>query len=407
MLLSKRAQNIHPSPTLAIDAKAKSLKKQGIDVIGFGAGEPDFDTPDNIKQAAVEAINHGFTKYCPSGGTPELKKAIIEKFKKDQQIEYQLNEVVVSCGAKHSLYNIFQAIVDRGDEVVIISPYWVSYPEMVMLAGGKPRIIKTKDTNGFRVMPEQLEKAINEKTKAVIINSPSNPTGVAYSREELKGIAEVLKNHNLTIVSDEIYEKLTFGDFEFSSIAQISEELKQKTIIVNGVSKTYSMTGWRIGYCAGNPEVIKAITDIQSQSTSNPTSIALKAAEEALNGPQESVEMMRQEFEKRRDYIYQRLNNIKGIKCSLPQGSFYVFPKISKLFGKQYDDKTITSSSDLAEYLLEKAKVAVVPGDGFGADDYIRISFATSTENITKGLDRIEEAVSKLSQRKTSDSLAG
>jgi len=396
MNLNKRVEQLKPSPTLAVDAKAKELKKQGVDIVGFGAGEPDFGTPENICQAGIKAINDGFTRYCPSGGTPELKQSIIAKLKRDQNLDYKPNQIVVSCGAKHTLYNIFQAVIDKGDEVIIPAPYWVSYPDMVMLAGGKPKIIKTKDTDGFRITAEQLEKAINPKTKAVVLNSPSNPTGSSYEFEELQKLATVLVKHDILVISDEIYEKLVYGDFKFASIAQVSEEMKNKTIVVNGVSKAYAMTGWRIGYAAGNAEIINAITNIQSQSTSNPTSISMKASEEALNGPQDFVDKMKTEFEKRRDYIYQRLNNIKGIKCSLPQGAFYVFPKVSKLYGKQFNGKQIQNSMDLTEYLLENAKVAVVPGDAFGADNYIRLSFATSMENITKGLDRLEKAVLEL-----------
>ena len=358
MWLSKRAQNIKPSPTLAIDAKAKALKNQGINVINFGAGEPDFDTPINIKEAGQKAIRDGFTKYCPVSGTPDLKAAIIEKFKKDNSLDYTTDEIIVSCGAKHSLYNLFQAILDKGDEVLIPSPFWVSYPDMVALAGAKSKIIKSKESDGFKIKSEQLKKAIGKKTKALIINSPSNPTGSAYSSEELKALGEICLKNKILIVSDEIYEKLTYDNFKSSSIASASSEIKALTVVVNGVSKSYSMTGWRIGYTAGPKEIISAMTNIQSQSTSNPTSISLKAATEALKGPQESVEQMRVEFEKRRDFIVERLNGIKGIKCFKPQGAFYVFPNVKKLLGKNYSGKQINTDIELAEYLLDKAKIA-------------------------------------------------
>ena len=393
MWLSQRAQNIKPSATLAIDSKAKALKSQGENVINFGVGEPDFDTPVNIKEAAQKAISSGFTKYCPVAGTPELKQAIIDKFKADNNLDYTQHEIIVSCGAKHSLYNLFQAVFDKGDEVLIPSPYWVSYPDMAALAGAKPKAIKTKESAGFKLLPEQLKKAIRKKTKALIINSPSNPTGSAYTAEELKKLGEICLERKILIISDEIYEKLAYGGFKNSSIASASPEIKAITVVVNGVSKAYSMTGWRIGYAAGPKEIISAMTNIQSQSTSNPTSISLKAAVEALKGPQDSVEKMRQEFEKRRDFIVGRLNGIKGIKCFIPQGAFYVFPNVKKLLGRTYSGRQINTSAELAEYLLDKAKIAVVPGEPFGAPEYIRLSYATSLENIKNGLDRFEDAL--------------
>ncbi len=393
MWLSQRAQNIKPSPTLAIDSKAKALKAQGVNVINFGAGEPDFDTPANIKEAAQKAISEGFTKYCPVGGTPDLKQAIIEKFKEDNNLDYTPEEIIVSCGAKHSLYNLFQAILEKGDEVLIPAPYWVSYPDMAGLAGAKSKFIKTKESSGFKITPEQLKKAVGKKTKALIINSPSNPTGSAYTKEELKAVGEICVENKILIISDEIYEKLIYENFKTSSIASTSPEIKALTIVVNGVSKSYAMTGWRIGYTAGPKEIISAMTNIQSQSTSNATSIALKAAVEALKGPQDSVEKMRQEFEKRRNYIVDRLNGIKGIRCFKPQGAFYVFPNIKKLLRKSYGGKQVNTDSELAEYLLEKAKIAVVPGEPFGAPGYIRLSYATSMGNIEQGLNRLEEAV--------------
>lgn len=394
MFISKRVQSIKPSPTLAIDAKAKALKQKGVDVINFGAGEPDFDTPDNIKQAAIAAINEGYTKYCPVAGSPEVKKAIIEKLKKDNGLEYSQEEIIVSCGAKHSLYNLFQTLLDSGDEVIIAAPYWVSYTDMVILAGGKPVIIETNDKSGFKMTPEAVEKAISGKTKAIIINSPSNPTGAMYSLAELKAIAEVCIKNKILIISDDIYEKLVYDGAKFESAASISPEVKAITIVINGVSKAFSMTGWRVGYAAGNKEIVSGMAKIQSQSTSNPTSISLKATVEALSGQQNDVEKMRKEFEKRRDYITDRLNAMRGITCLKPNGAFYVFPNISGLIGKTFGGKTINNDMDLADFLLEQAEIAVVPGTAFGAQGYIRISYATSMECIKEGMDRLEKAIS-------------
>jgi aspartate aminotransferase len=394
--LSRRALNIKPSPTLAVDAKAKALKAQGVDVVGFGAGEPDFDTPDNIKEAGIKAIQSGFTKYCPVAGTPELKKAIIDRIKADYGVEYKEEEIIVSCGAKHSLYNIAQALFEKGDEVLIPSPYWVSYPDIVMLAGAKPKFIKTTASSGFKIKPEQLEKAITKRTKALILNSPSNPTGATYTEEELRPIAEIIVKADIWVIADEIYDKLVYDNFKYKSFPSFGEEVKKRTLLVNGVSKAYAMTGWRIGYTAGDAKVIKAMADIQSQSTSNPTSIALKAATEAFAGPQDSIQRMLKEFDERRRYMVKTLNSIKGISCLMPQGAFYVFPKVSRLYGKSYNGKEIKNSFDFAEFLLDAVKVAVVPGAPFGDDRYIRLSYATSMENIKKGLDRIKEAVEKL-----------
>ena len=393
MYISKRASSIKPSPTLAISAKAKKLRSEGVDIINFGIGEPDFDTPQNIKEAAIEAINNGFTKYCPVPGTPELKKAIISKLKNENNLEYLPEEIIVSCGAKHSLYNIFQAVFDPGDEVIIPSPYWVSYPDMAILAGALPVIVSTDDKTNFKITAKQIEHVITPKTKALVLNSPSNPTGNTYTLDELKEIADVCLEHNLLIISDEIYEKLVYDNFKFYSIAQVSKEVQKQTLVVNGVSKAFAMTGWRIGYCAGPKEIISAMTKIQSQSTSNPTSISLKATTEALNGPKEEMEKMRQEFEKRRNYIVDKLNSINGIKCVKPNGAFYVFPNISKLLGKKYGNKTINTDIELCEYLLDNAKIAVVPGSAFGLPGYIRLSYATSMENIIKGIDRLAKAV--------------
>ncbi len=394
--LSRRVANLKPSATLAVDAKAKAMKAMGIDVIGFGAGEPDFDTPNNIKEAAIRALKDGFTKYCPVGGTDDLKEAIIEKLKRDNGVEYKKSEIIVSCGAKHSLYNFAQAFLDEGDEVIIPSPYWVSYPEIVSLAGGVPVIVKTEEKNGFKMLPEDFKGAITSKTKAVILNSPCNPTGSAYTRDELERIASIALEKNVFIVSDEIYEKLVYDGFKHVSIASLGKEIKDITLVVNGVSKAYSMTGWRIGYAAGSERLIKAMTDIQSQSTSNPTSFAMKASVEALRGRQDTVATMVEEFSKRRDYMVRRLNSIKGIRCFNPAGAFYVFPNVSYYYGKSFNGRVINGSSDFAEYLLEHARVAVVPGIAFGADENIRLSYATSMETIREGIDRIEDALRKL-----------
>jgi aspartate aminotransferase len=395
-ILSNRAKSLKPSPTLAINAKAKAMQAQGIRVVSFGAGEPDFDTPENIKKAAVRAIEEGFTKYTPVGGIDELKDAIIHKFKRDNNLAYKRSEILVSCGGKHSFYNLAQAIFDHGDEVIIPAPYWVSYPPMVSLAGASPIIINTKEENGFKLTPEDLKKAITPKTKALVINSPSNPTGSTYTKEELKKIAEIAIEHNFFVISDEIYEKIVYDGFEFISIASLSDEIKKKTIIVHGVAKTYAMTGWRIGYTAGPEEIISAMNNIQSQSTSNPTSIAQKASVEALVGPQEEVKKMVSAFAKRRNFIVDRLNKILGVSCFKPIGTFYVFPNFSSYYGKSYEGKKISNSTDLADYFLNVARVAVVPGVEFGADPFERLSFATSMEDIKEGVDRIEEALKKL-----------
>jgi aspartate aminotransferase len=396
MELARRAKEIKPSPTLAVDAKAKALLAQGVDVIGFGAGEPDFDTPENIKEAAIKALKAGFTKYTPAGGTEELKKAVCQKFKKDNNLDYEPAEILISCGAKHSLYNICQALFQEGDEVLIPAPYWVSYPDMVMLAGATPVIIKTAENTGFRMTAADLEKAITKKTKALILNSPSNPTGASYTKEDLAAIARVLLKTGITVISDEIYEKLMYDGFSFCSIASIDPALKSQAIVVNGVSKSYSMTGWRIGYAAGPKPVITAMTNIQSQSTSNPTSIAQKASLEALNGPQDFIQTMLKEFDRRRTYMVDRLNAMPGVSCFKPSGAFYAFPNFSGVFGRKAGSTAITDSTTLSQYLLESVNVAVVPGVAFGADENIRLSYATSFENIQKGLDRIQKAIEAL-----------
>ncbi|MBI5635241.1 MAG: pyridoxal phosphate-dependent aminotransferase [Nitrospirae bacterium] len=399
-MLSPRAQKIKPSPTLAIDSRAKAMKASGIDVINFGVGEPDFDTPDNIKEAACRAIRDGFTKYTAVGGIDPLKDAIIGKFQKDNNLAYKREEIVVSCGAKHSLYNIAQALYGPGDEVIIPSPYWVSYPDQVLLNDAKPVFVKTVESDSFMVRPEALEACITKNTKALILNSPSNPTGMLYDKKTLEKIAELAVKHNFYVISDEIYEKLVYDGVTHVSIASLGEEVRAKTIVVNGLSKSHAMTGWRLGYAAGPSDVIKAMTNIQSQSTSNPNSMTQKAAVEALNGPQEFIITMRDEFDRRRKFVVTELNTIPGMSCIMPNGAFYAFPNTAKIYGARFGDKTISSSTDLALYLLEEAKVALVHGEAFGDDNYVRISYATSMDDIRKGLERIRQALQNLEIRK-------
>ena len=395
-MLSDRAGKIKPSPTLAIDSKAKAMKASGVDVISFGVGEPDFDTPENIKEAAAKAMKDGFTKYTAVGGIDPLKDAIIDKLQNDNGLSYKREEVIVSTGAKHSLYNVAQALYGPGDEVLILSPYWVSYPDQVMLNDATPVFVKTYEADSFMARPEALEEKITKKTKALILNSPSNPTGMIYDRKTLEKIAELSLKYNFYIVSDEIYEKLIYGEAGHISIASLGEEMKRKTIVINGLSKSHAMTGWRIGYAAGPANIVKAMTNIQSQSTSNPTSIAQKAAVEALRGPQDFVGTMRAEFDKRRRYLVEELNKIQGMTCIMPEGAFYAFPNTSRLYGKRFGDREIASSADLALYLLDEANVALVHGAAFGDDDYVRLSYATSLEDIRRGVGRIKEAVGKL-----------
>jgi aspartate aminotransferase len=387
MKLAARVMSLTSSPTLAVTSKAKQLKRSGVDVISFGAGEPDFDTPDHIKRRAIKAINDGFTKYTPSTGTPDLKKAIVEKFARDNNLHYDPSQIVVSNGAKHSLYSILQVICDKGEQVIIPLPYWVSYPPMVNVTGAKPVYIKASEKNQFKITPEQLEKAIKKKTKALILNSPSNPTGSVYSREELKTIAEIAVKHGIYVISDEIYEKLIYDGVEHVSIASLNEKIYSLTFTVNGLSKAYSMTGWRVGYLAGPKEAVAKISNLQDHSTSCPNSIAQAASLEALTGGDECIENMKKEFIKRRDYIVGRINAIKKLSVIKPQGAFYVFANISK---------TKIDSLTFAGRLLDEAQVAVIPGIGFGADKFIRLSFATGMEQIVKGLDRIEKWVGKL-----------
>ena len=395
-MLSIRAGKIKPSPTLAIDAKAKAMKAAGIDIVNFGVGEPDFDTPENIKEAAIKAIRDGFTKYTPVGGIDQLKDAVIEKFNRDNNLRYDRDEIIVSCGAKHSLYNIAQALLSPGDEVLIPSPYWVSYPDQVLLNDAVPVFVKTYESDSFMMKPESLEAQITKKTKALILNSPSNPTGLTYDRKTLERIAEIILRHNLIVISDEIYEKLTYDGFQHVSIASLDDSIKKRALVVNGLSKAYAMTGWRIGFAAGPKEITKAMTNIQSQSTSNPTSIAQKAAVEALAGPQDFIKTMLSEFDRRRRFLIKELNSITGVSCLTPTGAFYAFPDASNVYGKSFGSQKISSSSDLALYLLERANVALVPGGAFGDDNYIRLSYATSIDEIRKGVDRIREALDRL-----------
>ena len=392
MDLSNRVKGIKPSPTLAITAKANQMKADGMDVVGFGAGEPDFDTPENIKQACIDSLLAGNTKYTPVPGTNEARDAVAGKLKKDQGLEYARNQIVISCGAKHTLYNIFQALVGEGDEVLIPAPYWVSYPDQVVLASAEPVIVETKEENNFIPTVSELEKATTSKTKALVINSPSNPTGGAATRAQLEEIAQFARDKDLIVISDEIYEKIIYDDYEFTSIAQLPG-MMERTVLVNGLSKAYSMTGWRIGYAAGPTDIVGAISKIQSQSTSNPVSFIMPAVVEALNGPQDFIGTMVAEFDKRRNYIYDRLNSMDGVTCFKPQGAFYVFPNFSGLYGRKFNGKVIDGSNDFADYLLDEAKVAIVSGIAFGADDYARLSYAIAMGNIEKGLDRIEAAI--------------
>ncbi len=393
-IVSNSLKRIKPSPTIAVTQKARELKAAGKDVIGLGAGEPDFDTPQNIKEAAIEAINKGDTKYTDVDGTPELKKAIVNKFKRENNLEYSTNEITVGTGGKQVIYNALMATLNKGDEVIIPAPYWVSYPDMVLLAGGNPKILKCNENDNFKLTPKNLKKAITKKTKWLILNSPSNPTGASYTREEIEALSEVLiKNKNVHILSDDIYEHITYDNFNFFTIAQVPK-LKNRTLTMNGVSKSYAMTGWRIGYAAGSKEIIKAISKIQSQSTSNPSSISQAAAVEALNGTQDFIKERSNAFRERRDFVVNSLNNIKGISCLKPNGAFYVFPSCKKLLGKKNKIKT---DSEFVEKLLEKANVAVVQGSAFGLDGYFRISYATSMEKLKIAMERIKTFCENLS----------
>jgi aspartate aminotransferase len=385
--ISHRAASLSPSLTLAVDSKAKQMKAEGIDVVGFGAGEPDFDTPQHIKDACAKALADGFTKYTPAAGIPELRQAIADKFKRENGLAYKPSQVIVSCGGKHSCYNVIMATCEAGDEVVIPAPYWLSYPEMVKLAGATPVIIPTTDQTEFKVTPAQLRQAITPRTRLFILNSPSNPTGSLYTRDEIKALGDICVQKNVLIMSDEIYEKLVYDGAEHVSVAGLSPSHYEHTIIVHGFAKAYSMTGWRLGYLAAPEPIAKAVDAIQSHSTSNPTSFAQKGAVAALNGPQDHLKVWLAEYSKRRAYAHKRLNAIPGISCVNARGAFYLFPNISRLGLK---------SADFCARLLEEEKVAAVPGIAFGADDYFRISYATSMKNIEKGLDRLEHFAKSL-----------
>ncbi|AMT97483.1 MULTISPECIES: pyridoxal phosphate-dependent aminotransferase [Psychrobacter] len=391
--LSDRVNSIKPSPTLAITNKAKELKAAGKDIIGLGAGEPDFDTPEHIKKAAIDAINDGFTKYTAVDGTPELKKAIIEKFKRDNDISYEPNEILVSVGGKQSFFNLAQAFINPGDEVIIPAPYWVSYPDMVIIAEGVPVIVKCPAEQDFKITAEQLEDAITDKTKMLVLNSPSNPTGMIYTLDELKAIAEVLKKHpHVYVASDDMYEHIRWTGDKFYNILNAAPDLKDRAIILNGVSKAYAMTGWRIGYAGGPAKLIGAMKKVQSQSTSCPTSISQVAAEAAISGDQSVLEPMVAAFEKRCDLVVDGLNNIKGITCLRPDGAFYVYPEIKPLIKAA----GLSSCTEFSAWLLEKVGVAVVPGDAFGLGGYMRISYATDEATLKDALSRIEKAVADL-----------
>lgn len=396
MRLSRKAMDITESLTLSIDQKAKQMRAEGHDVVGFGAGEPDFNTPTHIIEAAKEAMDKGLTKYTPASGTLELKKAIVEKLKRDNNLNYSTNEIIISNGAKHTLFNIFQVIIDPGDEVIILKPYWLTYPEIVKMANGTPVFVDTDYSNDFEIDIKAVEEAITSKTKAIIINSPNNPTGTVYSKNTLLELANLAVSRGLYIISDEIYEKLIYDKQEHISVAALSEQIKDHTITVNGVSKAYSMTGWRIGYASGPRELIKAMANIQSHATSNPNSIAQYASVAALNSESDFTATMNKELNRRRVYMVDKINSIKGLSCTNPSGAFYVMMNISNIIGKKYKQKSLDSALTFAEELLKAKMVTVVPGEAFGMEAYVRLSYAVALENIKKGLSRIEEFVYEL-----------
>lgn len=399
-MTSDTVNKIGTSPTLKISAKAKAMKAKGIDVIDLSVGEPDFATPDNVKAAGIKAIEQNFTKYTENEGIPALKKAVAQRLKEDHGLTYAPSEIIVSAGAKSSLFHLVMALVNEGDEVIIPAPYWVTYPEAVNLVKGKPVIVPTKEENGFILQPDELKAAISPATKAIILNNPSNPTGATYSRKQLEALAEVIRGEDMYVISDEIYAKLVYDDFKFVSFPSLDEDLKKKTVIINGVSKSYSMTGWRIGYAAGPADIISGMGKIQSHTTSNACSISQKASLEALSGPQHEVSRMTAEFQRRRNYVLQRLQTIPGLSCFKPQGAFYVFPNVSSFYGKECGGMRLRNSYGLAYYLLKEARVAIVPGDAFGDDNYIRLSYSTSMANLEKGLDRIVQALKELKPAK-------
>ncbi|MBV52064.1 MAG: pyridoxal phosphate-dependent aminotransferase [Nitrospinaceae bacterium] len=396
MKFSKRIQSIRPSMTLAVDAKARELKANGVDVIGFGAGEPDFNTPDIIKRAGVEAIEQNETHYTPAGGTVALKQAIIDKLKRDNDLDYEKNQILVSCGAKHSFFNLAQVLWEEGDEIIVPAPYWVSYPDIIRYAGALPVIIDTLGENQFKITPDQIQSAVTPNTRAIILNSPSNPTGSAYTKKELEAIAECALRNGLLVVSDEIYEKIVFDGFEQSSICSLGKEVQDNCVLINGVSKSYAMTGWRIGYLAANAEIIKQTVKLQGQSTSNPTSVSQVASIAALNKGEADVQRMVIEFQKRRNTLVDSLLSIPGVECYKPVGSFYTFPDFSAFYGKTFKGKKMEGSIQLAEFLLAEGKVAMVPGIAFGADKNLRMAFASSMDTIKQGVDRIIKTLALL-----------
>jgi aspartate aminotransferase len=396
MTVSQRVRNLAPSATVAIAATARRLRAQGIDVIGFGQGEPDFDTPEHIKEAAIQAIREGFTKYTASGGIDELKDAVATKLKRDNGLAYTREQILISCGGKHSIFNVFQALLEAEDEVIIPAPYWVSFPEQVKLCGGKPVFAHTHEREGFRVHRALVEPLLTPRTKILVLNSPCNPTGAALSLTELESLADLATEWGFWLLSDETYEALVYDEYRHVSIASLGDRVHAQTILVNSLSKAYAMTGWRVGYTAAPKEIIRAMDNLQSQETSNPTSIAQRAAVAALTGPQVTVQRMQEEFDRRRRFIVDRLNAMPGVRCVKPQGAFYVFPHVSGTYGRHYAGTIIRNSSDFTTYLLEKARIAVVPGVEFGNDEHVRISYATSLENIEEGMDRMAEAVRQL-----------
>ncbi|WP_375765243.1 pyridoxal phosphate-dependent aminotransferase [Archangium gephyra] len=393
MNLANRLKAIKPSPTLALNAKAKALAAQGVDVVSLAAGEPDFDTPEHIKQAAVEALRQGFTKYTPTAGIPELREAICAKLERDNHLSFAPDQVVVSVGAKHAIYNTFQALLNEGDEVIILAPYWVSYPEMVQLAGGKPVFVETREENGFAPDPDAIRRALSPRTKAIVLNSPSNPSGAVFSRAALEGIAQAVRGHECLVISDDIYEKLLYQG-EFLNLGNVAPDLVSRLVVINGMSKAYSMTGWRMGYAAGPKWLIAGMQMIQDQSTSNAASFVQKAALAALKGPQDIFLPMVEEYRGRRDMVVDALNSMEGVRCRRPEGAFYVLPNVSGLMGRTYKGAPLTGSMQMSEILLNDFRVAAMPGAPFGVEGYIRMSFATSREQLRKGLDRFREFVS-------------
>jgi aspartate aminotransferase len=395
--LSTRSTRIVPSPTLSITAKAKAMAAQGIDVIDFSAGEPAQTTPDFIREAAIAAIHSGFTRYTPVPGTDELRQAIIEKFQRDQGVTYEKSQILVSCGAKHSLYNLFQALLDPGDEVIVPAPYWVSYPDQIRLADGTPVILETREADNYAIDPQALEACITPQTKALVLNSPCNPTGVVYSKSTLEQVATIAKKHKVLVISDEIYEKLVFGDPPFLSIITVDPSIAPQTVLVNGMSKSFAMTGWRIGYTAGPKELITAMSNIQGQSTSNPTSIAQKASVAALHGGNDFFEEMVRDLRPKRDLMLTLLNAIPGVTCPTPSGAFYAYPNVSGILGRRHARGTIATSADLAAHLLEEAQLACVPGEPFGSPSHLRLSYTPTMDTIQRGMARFQSAIQALS----------